>query len=76
MSIIATWICSVTALVTWAYRRKTDLARVDPTDTQPIPVIRHVRCRRCERSSRASRIHHDCAGCDKRMRIRPLGGSP
>lgn len=70
MFIIATWIGFVTALVTWAYRRKTDLARVDLTDTQPIPVIRHVRCPRCgkEQLGPADSII-DCAGCDKRMRI-------
>ena len=45
--IIVTWIGFLGALAWWAHTRMVEPTVADMTDTQPIPVIRHIRCPRC-----------------------------
>ena len=72
--IILTWMVFFTALTLWAYHRHIEAAMTDLTDTQPIPVIRHVRCPRCgkEQLGPADSVVA-CQHCDGRMRI-PVPG--
>lgn len=73
--ILLTWGGFFAALIAWAHVRNTEPAPAqvaDITDTQPIPIIRHIRCPKCKREQFGPAddvIYCENRTCNQKIRI-------